>query len=71
MDSETIKTKSEIGCTFFVAIGELLISKGAGIDKTNDFGETALSVAAHRGHTLFIRVLLAHGGSRLLRHKSS
>jgi Ankyrin repeats (3 copies) len=28
-------------------IGKLLISRGATIDKTNDFGETALSLAAH------------------------
>ena len=48
-----------------IAMGELLISKGATIDKTNDFGETALSLAAHGGHTQFIRVLLAHGASRL------
>lgn len=46
-----------------VAIGELLISKGAAIDKTNDFGETALSLSAHGGHTQFIKVLLAHGAS--------
>jgi ankyrin repeat protein len=45
-------------------IGELLISRGATIDKTNDFGETALSLAAHAGHARFITVLLAHGASK-------
>jgi ankyrin repeat protein len=45
------------------AIGELLISCGANVNKTNDFGETALSLAAHGGHTGFIRILLEHGAS--------
>jgi ankyrin repeat protein len=46
-----------------VAIGELLISRGANVNKTNDFGETALSLAAHGGHTGFIRILLDHSAS--------
>ena len=45
------------------AIGELLISKGTPINKANDFGETALSLAAHSGHLRFIQVLLTHGAS--------
>jgi ankyrin repeat protein len=45
------------------AIGKLLISRGATINKANDFGETALSLAAHGGYTHFIRVLLAHGAA--------
>jgi ankyrin repeat protein len=44
-------------------VGELLISRGAGINATNDFGETALSLAAHGGRTRFIRALLANGTS--------
>ena|SRR5437899_2931511 len=39
------------------SIGELLISRGAPLDTTNDFGETALSLAAHRGHAPFVRIL--------------
>ena len=39
-----------------LTIGELLISSGADIDAINDFGETALSLAAHGGHTRFVRV---------------
>jgi hypothetical protein len=46
-----------------LSIGELLVSRGAEVNATNDFGETALSVAAHRGHTRFIRFLLANGAS--------
>jgi ankyrin repeat protein len=42
------------------SIGELLISRGASINAANDFGETALSLAAHGGHSKFIRVLLAN-----------
>ena len=44
-------------------IGELLISRGAALNKTNDFGETALSLAAHGGHASFIRLLLSDGVS--------
>jgi ankyrin repeat protein len=44
-------------------IGELLISRGADVNAINDFGETALSLAAHGGHTQFIRTLLANGAS--------
>jgi ankyrin repeat protein len=47
-----------------VPIGEFLLSKGGLVDAANDFGETALSLAAHKGHTRFIRVLLANGASR-------
>ena len=46
-----------------VTIGELLISKGATINNENDFGETALSLAAHGGHLPFIRLLLNHRAS--------
>ena len=34
-----------------IAIGELLVSSGAELDTINDFGETALSLAAHGGHS--------------------
>src|SRR5262245_1685225 len=45
------------------AMGELLVSRGAKVDATNDFGETALSLAAHKGHAPFARWLLAIGAS--------
>jgi ankyrin repeat protein len=44
-------------------IGELLISRCANVDAVNDFGETALSLAAHSGHIPFIRMLLAKEAS--------
>lgn len=31
------------------AIGRILVLRGANIDAINDFGETALSIAAHKG----------------------
>jgi ankyrin repeat protein len=45
-------------------IGELLISRGASLEATNDFGETALSLAAGNGHTRFVQLLLANGAPR-------
>lgn len=45
------------------SIGELLISRGADVNATNNSGETALSLAAHNGHIRFIQGLLAHGAT--------
>jgi len=44
-------------------IGELLVARGARVDAINDFGDTALSLAAHKGHASFARWLLALGAS--------
>jgi uncharacterized protein len=49
------------------SIGELLLSRGAEVDTKNDFGETALSLAAHGVHLPFIRILLANGASAACR----
>jgi ankyrin repeat protein len=46
-----------------VGIGECLVSRGAKINATNDFGDTALSLAAHAGHERFVRWLLANGAA--------
>ena len=46
------------------SIGEHLISRGASLEATNDVGETALSLAAHNGHTRFVQLLLANGAPR-------
>jgi len=45
-------------------IGRLLISSGADLDRITDFGETALSLAAHGGHVPFAKMLLAHAASK-------
>ena len=45
-------------------ISELLISRGANVEKANSAGETALSLAACGGHLRLIRTLLANGASR-------
>jgi len=43
-------------------IVELLIERGANLDKINDFGEAALSLAAHQGHAPFLELLLDKRG---------
>jgi ankyrin repeat protein len=45
------------------SIGELLLERGAKTDEVNNVGETALSLAAHKGHIRFIRMLLRSGAS--------
>ncbi len=44
-------------------IGKVLLASGTKIEATNDFGETALSLAAHSGHVKFARWLLSVGAS--------
>src|SRR5437764_13521246 len=46
------------------AIGRALVSHGANVDATNNFGECALSIAAHKGHVAFASWLLDAGASR-------
>jgi ankyrin repeat protein len=43
------------------AVGRFLIRSGAELDRRNDFGETALSLAAHKGHVKFIELLITSG----------
>jgi uncharacterized protein len=45
-------------------IGHLLISRGADLDRINRFEETALSLAAHKGHVPFVKILLAKGARK-------
>jgi ankyrin repeat protein len=45
-------------------IGRVLVSCGANVDATNDFGESALSLAAHKGHVMFVNWLVNIGANR-------
>jgi ankyrin repeat protein len=44
-----------------VPLGQLLIEKGASIDARNNKEESALSLATHRGYTLFVNLLNPKG----------
>jgi len=44
-----------------VALGKLLLEKGARTSPTNNKGQTALSIATQKGHTAFAEMLQAHG----------
>jgi ankyrin repeat protein len=46
------------------AIGRALVSHGANVDATNNSGEGALSLAAHKGHVTFASWLLDAGANR-------
>src|SRR5262249_30425150 len=45
-------------------IARVLVSCGANVDATNSFGESALSLAAHKGHVLFVNWLVNIGANR-------
>ena len=45
---------------------ELLVSRGADVNKTNEVGEQALLIAAWRGRLDVVKWLLAHGARRVL-----
>jgi len=49
------------------AIGKVLVSRGAKIDVINEFGDCALSLAAHKGHLAFAKWLLDLGASKQCR----
>ena len=44
-------------------IGTFLIDRGADVAMLNNFGDSALSLAAHEGHILFLKLLKSHGAS--------
>ena len=44
-------------------IGALLIERGADVTALNDSGESALSLAAHKGHLPFVKLLKLSGAS--------
>jgi ankyrin repeat protein len=46
-----------------VAVGRLLIERGADIHASNNKEDSALALATHRGHTLFVDLLTLNGAS--------
>ena len=46
-----------------VKIGTLLLDSGAETGTLNNFGESALSLAAHTGHLPFVKLLKSRGAS--------
>ena len=48
-------------------IGTLLLDRGADVAALNQFGESALSLAAHKGHLKFVHLLMSRGASRDVR----
>jgi ankyrin repeat protein len=48
-------------------LGDLLISRGADVNKRDELGETALSFAAYKGFPSFVQLLLDRGAAMNLR----
>jgi len=44
-------------------IGVMFIERGADVAALNNFGESALSLAAHNGHLPFVKLLKSNGAS--------
>ena len=48
-------------------IGKLLLDRGANVAALNHWGESALSLAAHRGHLPFVKLLKSFGATKDVR----
>ena len=52
-----------VGLVVPVAIVEILLRHGAAVNTTNKYGNSALTLAAWRGHLPTVKVLLQHGAA--------
>jgi ankyrin repeat protein len=50
-----------------VEVAGMLVAAGAGVDRQDDRGRTALMIAAERGHAAMVRFLVAAGANPSLR----
>jgi uncharacterized protein len=48
------------------AIADLLVSRGADVNRANNFGDTPLSLAVAGNHSQFAKILLSPGASQPL-----
>ncbi len=48
------------------AIADLPVSRGADVNRANNFGDTPLSLAVAGNHFQFVKILLSHGASQSL-----
>lgn len=48
-------------------IADLLVSRGADVNRVNNFGDTPVSLAVAGNHTQFVNILVSHGSSQPVR----
>lgn len=48
------------------AVADLLVSRGADVNRANNFGDTPLSLAVAGNHSQFVKILVRHEASQAL-----